>query len=251
MLRGDQLIRETLGATRTTNGKVMKVSQETLEEMKTVQKQLEDQKRALAQFRATIKWNLFAKLYLVVADFFQRAKIYLTSYALNIHLAEIEKMQKMDNYTTALMSPHLKPQILNDDWETITVKIGETEFKWKDAILLPNDAEGKQRAVEWDWTLANVHHKPGISTQAVEKYILEAMGGEIPQVVILSTGRGHGGKRDNSGAGELQIQPNVEKYLKEQGVKEVHILKTAAACDKYNELAKQGIKVAALIHTTC
>ena len=94
-----------------------------------------------------------------------------------------------------------------------------------------------------------MHHHPGIRKSDADHYVFSHL---VPDVLILSQGRGHGGGLNNPGPGVLEIEPGLESYLKAKGVKELHILKTAAAIKKYEELTAQGNKtVAALLHTTC
>jgi len=52
-------------------------------------------------------------------------------------------------------------------------------------------------------------------------------------------------------SGALECPESVEKYIKEQGIDEVILLKTQDACKKYNELYHSGKKVALLAHGTC
>ena len=93
-----------------------------------------------------------------------------------------------------------------------------------------------------------MRHNPGLRKSDLDHYLLSSP--EIPEVVILSEGRGHGGAKDNPGDGVLQVDPELRKHLFKNGVKEVHILKTALAIVKYREYSKDQ-RVAALIHTTC
>lgn len=50
--------------------------------------------------------------------------------------------------------------------------------------------------------------------------------------------------------GVMKVEPEVKDKLQKTGVK-ILILHSPAACDKYNELVRQGRRVNALIHTTC
>lgn len=244
--KADKLIYDTLPClSRKGTEKDKPVSDAALKAMKAIPAEFKEQKKALADYRGRFKWNLFAKVYLAIADYFQRIKMNSMEKMLNDHLSALEKMKKMDAFTEKLQIA--QPLIDSDDWGTITIA-GKT---YKDAVILPSDAERKNRVSDWNWKTADVHHAPGVSINAVDTYIFNQMPGETIDVVILSTGRGHGGKRENDGPGVLQIQEDVEAHFKSKGIKEVHILKTAAACEKYNELVREEKRVAALIHTTC
>jgi hypothetical protein len=88
---------------------------------------------------------------------------------------------------------------------------------------------------EWDWTETKTHHVPGIQPAVVEELLEHS-----PQVVVLSKGR------------ELRLQtaPETLAVLEEHGVTVVWE-ETSVAIDEYNRLAREGIRVAALLHSTC
>ncbi len=144
----------------------------------------------------------------------------------------------------------LTPEIISDRWGTIVVQCDGEEQTFRDVAITP----GKAEEWRWDWNQneGSMHHNPGIRKIDLDHFILTSPS-EIPDVVNLSQRRGHGGRnQDNPGPGALQVDPALEEYLIEQGVKEVHILKTAAAIEKYRECSADSLlKVAALIHTTC
>lgn len=168
--------------------------------------------------------------------------------------------QTVSSKAKKILFSAIQPEIVSDGWGTITLKVNGEEKTFKDVIILPSD--GDQIAKEWDWAWSSpsMRHKPGIREIDILNLILpeERTNSDVshearikPDVIILSQGRGHGGQRDNRGPGILEVGPNVPTYIKNQGI-EVHILKTAAAIDKYNELRNEGKKhIAALIHTTC
>lgn len=143
------------------------------------------------------------------------------------------------------------PEIISDDWGAITLKINGLSKNFKDVIILPSDDQ--QHAEEWNWKWDKEHpmrHHPGVRIKDVEHLIFSKA--PKPDVIILSQGRGHGGKRTNPGPGILEITPDVEKYINSQGISEVYMLKTDVAIEKYKEMRNQGQKrIAALIHTTC
>lgn len=152
-----------------------------------------------------------------------------------------------------------QPKIIADAWGTILLEVNGKETAFNDVVILPSDTAGNQVALEWNWKWENnehgqnsgMSHKPGIRIKDIEHYILSRPDIEKPDVIILSQGRGHGGQRENPGPGILEVQPDVQEYLRKMGI-EVHILKTEPALEKYQQLILEGKKrVAALIHTTC
>ena len=134
---------------------------------------------------------------------------------------------------TARMPP---PSIENDGWGEIYVKSEGRIVKLRDAVLLP------EKALSWDWKWSDdegMDHSPGIREKDLDHYILSST--PIPHTVILSTGR----------SGVLEVDPKRKLYLLKKGIKEVYILPTQEAIEKYRALCAKGIRVAALIHTTC
>lgn len=115
-------------------------------------------------------------------------------------------------------------------WGNITV--GQETFR--DVVITPDGCK------DWNWGHIcedPMHHNPGIRMKDLDILIIPCK----PDVVILSRGRNL----------VLQVSPMLETYLKAKGVKHVYILETSHAIIKYNELVKKGVRVAALIHTTC
>ncbi|MBN1536545.1 MAG: hypothetical protein JW908_07420 [Anaerolineales bacterium] len=51
--------------------------------------------------------------------------------------------------------------------------------------------------------------------------------------------------------GALKCKNKVIKEIKKTGILEVYVLKTPDACKKYNELYREGMRVALLAHGTC
>jgi hypothetical protein len=88
---------------------------------------------------------------------------------------------------------------------------------------------------EWDWTETNTHHVPGIQPAELRELL-----DHRPEVVVLSGGR------------ELRLQTTAEALalLDEHNI-EVVWDETSAAIEEYNRLAREGVRVAALLHSTC
>lgn len=87
----------------------------------------------------------------------------------------------------------------------------------------------------WDWRETGTEHDPGILPADVAE-LLER-GAEI---VVLSRGREI----------RLQTASSTLEELAGQGM-DVRQEETQAAIDTYNELARRGVKVGGLFHSTC
>lgn len=128
------------------------------------------------------------------------------------------------------------PSIEENGWGEIFVKTEGKKIKFRDVVLLP------EKAISWDWKWGDdegMEHNPGVREKDLDHYILSYT--PVPHAVILSTGR----------SGALQVDPRMREYLLNHSIKEVYILETEEAIKKYAELCTKGIRVAALIHTTC
>lgn len=129
-----------------------------------------------------------------------------------------------------------QPSIEESGWGEIFVMSEGKKIKFRDVVLLP------EKAISWDWRWSDdegMEHSPGVREKDLDHYILSYV--PLPHAVILSTGR----------SGTLQVDPRRKEYLLDRGIKEVYILRTEAAIEKYTEICAMGIRVAALIHTTC
>ena len=118
------------------------------------------------------------------------------------------------------------PRVLTNSWGHLDVDgLGEL----KDAKLWPGGGR------EWDWTETGTQHHPGIQPADV----LELLDHD-PDVVVLSRGR------------ELRLETMTETLdeLEGRGIRVVW-QETGDAIDCYNQLADEGARVAALLHSTC
>ncbi len=118
------------------------------------------------------------------------------------------------------------PIILDSSWGHMEVEgFGEE----KDFKLWPGGGR------PWDWRETGTEHHSGI--QSADVVELLEHGAEI---VVLSRGR------------ELRLQTasSTLEELAAHGV-DVRQEETQAAIDTYNELARQGLKVGGLFHSTC
>jgi len=122
--------------------------------------------------------------------------------------------------------PAGSPRPVANRWDHLDVEgLGEL----RDAKLWPGGGR------EWDWTETGTQHHPGI--QPGDVYELLEHG---PDVIVLSRGR------------ELRLETMSETLheLEERGIRVVW-QETGDAIDAYNELAAEGARVAALLHSTC
>lgn len=117
------------------------------------------------------------------------------------------------------------PLITNLSWGQTGTEAGS----FKDAKLWPGGAR------EWDWKETGTEHTPGIQPADVAELLEREV-----DTVILSTGQEE----------RLKVMDETIEHLKEAGVETI-VLETTQAVDKYNELAKDGQAVGALIHSTC
>ena len=87
----------------------------------------------------------------------------------------------------------------------------------------------------WDWRETGTEHDPGIQPADVAELLEHGA-----EIVVLSRGR------------ELRLQTasSTLNELAGQGV-DVRQEETQAAIDTYNELARRGLKVGGLFHSTC
>jgi hypothetical protein len=118
------------------------------------------------------------------------------------------------------------PRVRAHSWGHLDIdEVGE----FGDAKLWPGGAR------EWDWTETGTHHQPGIQPTDVQE-LLE----HDPEVVILSRGR------------ELRLEtdPATLALLEQRGLNVIRE-ETSLAIEEYNRLADEGIRVAALLHSTC
>lgn len=124
------------------------------------------------------------------------------------------------------MGERQSPRVLSDGWGQIEVEDLGTV---RDAKLWP----GGGRA--WDWSETGTRHEPGIQPADLDDLLAHD-----PEVVVLSRGREQ----------RLQTCPETFAALERQGI-EVAWRETSVAIEVYNSFASDGIRVAALLHSTC
>ncbi len=124
------------------------------------------------------------------------------------------------------MGEDRSPRVISDGWGHLEV---EGLGTLRDAKLWP----GGGRA--WDWDETGTRHVPGIQPADIDELL-----SHDPAVVVLSRGR------------EQRLQTCRDSFamLDERGV-EVAWHETSVAIKAYNDLAGQGVRVGALIHSTC
>ena len=102
--------------------------------------------------------------------------------------------------------------------------------RFRDVKLWPGGAR------EWDWNETGTRHDPGIQPADVDELLTFA-----PDVVVLSRGR------------ELRLQDAGGDDRGAPATRSIDLVhaETSEAIARYNELAGNGRRVAALLHSTC
>lgn len=118
------------------------------------------------------------------------------------------------------------PLVGENRWGQIEV-VGFGRFA--DVKLWPGGAR------EWDWKETGTRHDPGIQPADLDELLAFA-----PEIVVLSRGR------------ELRLKTRAETIdvLQQRRIELVHA-ETSEAIARYNDLAGEGRRVAALLHSTC
>jgi len=88
---------------------------------------------------------------------------------------------------------------------------------------------------EWDWNETGMRHSPGIQPVDVEELLEHGA-----KTVVLSRGM----------LKRLKTMPETVRRLEERSV-EVHRAETKEAVRLYNDLAREGVRVGGLFHSTC
>lgn len=126
----------------------------------------------------------------------------------------------------SMAEPERSPAIEELSWGEVTV---EGHGSFRDAKLWPGGARG------WDWDETGTSHAPGVQVADVEELVDQGA-----EVVVLSRGQNR----------RLQVPDETLDWLIDQGVS-AEVLESNAAVERYNELARDGQAVGALIHSTC
>lgn len=121
-----------------------------------------------------------------------------------------------------------KPIITKARWGKITIRYKNDTSKYRDVIIWNNGF------LNWDWSLSDTHHSPGIQLLEV-KFLVDE---QHCQFIILSTGFEN----------VLQVSEEVIKWLKWKRIDYV-ILNSMAAIELYNETTRNDVGL--LLHSTC
>ncbi len=121
--------------------------------------------------------------------------------------------------------PQQSPKITELSWGSLETEAGT----FRDAKLWPGGGRG------WDWNETGTDHTPGIQPADVEELLDNGA-----DVVVVGRGQ----------QGRLQVMDETLATIEERGAT-AEVLDTQTAVERYNELAEQGMAVAALIHSTC
>jgi hypothetical protein len=117
------------------------------------------------------------------------------------------------------------PRVVDLYWGTIDTDSG----RFKDAKLWPGGGR------EWDWNETGTSHRPGIQPADVEELLEHGA-----SVVVLGRGQHE----------RLGVTSDTLERLRDAGVEAI-VLETREAVVRYNELARAGQAVGALLHSTC
>lgn len=117
------------------------------------------------------------------------------------------------------------PEITQLSWGSLATRAGT----FRDAKLWP----GGGRA--WDWNETGTHHEPGIQPTDVAEVLDHGA-----EIVVLGRGQQL----------RLQVMNATLAAIERRGATH-EVLGTVQAVARYNQLAREGAPVGALIHSTC
>lgn len=120
------------------------------------------------------------------------------------------------------------PIITSFRWGQIICQHHNQAVICKDAIITPDFV------TEWDWSQDGTRHNPGITPHAAAMLLSSC------NHVILTRGVQL----------VLQVKSDTLNLLKSHG-KSFEVLQTEQAIARYNELARKGVRVGGLFHSTC
>jgi len=123
----------------------------------------------------------------------------------------------------------MNTQITHISWGQMEVTINNQFYSYRDCKVWPGGSK------EWDWSLTNTHHQPGIQPADIEEILAQGV-----EVIVLSRGM------------QLRLHtcPETETLLQSKNIP-YHIKETKEAVALFNELMQQGIKVGGIFHSTC
>ncbi|MCA9508484.1 MAG: hypothetical protein KC505_08690 [Myxococcales bacterium] len=116
------------------------------------------------------------------------------------------------------------------NWGLIEISSPLGKKSYKDAIVW------WQGSKEWNWKIGDVHHKPGITVEALDQLL------SIQNISDIIFSRGM--------EGVLQVPQKTIDAALSKGIK-VHVAFTRDAAELYNKLLKEGKNVGAFFHSTC
>jgi len=119
--------------------------------------------------------------------------------------------------------------ITHSSWGKTTVQHPDgSVHNYEDVKIWPTGSRA------WDWKEHNTHHVPGTQIADVQELLDKA------DIIILTRGMDE----------VLQVPQVTIDYVKDNN-KIVHVLRTQDAVILFNQLSKEGKKVAGLFHSTC
>ncbi len=127
------------------------------------------------------------------------------------------------------MNEEEMPLITGLGWGRMEVTLGGESMSFRDCTVWPGGV------ADWNWKDTGTGHQPGIQPADLDKVFEK-------EVEVLVAGCGVYSR--------LGICPETEELLRSRGI-EFHPLDTKTAVALYNELARQGRRVAGIFHSTC
>mmetsp|Transcript_23637 Transcript_23637/g.55834 ORF Transcript_23637/g.55834 Transcript_23637/m.55834 type:complete len:183 (+) Transcript_23637:78-626(+) len=127
------------------------------------------------------------------------------------------------------------PEIGSLSWGKIVLKDPATGLSatFRDAKIWPGGAR------PWDWRETGTHHSPGTQIEDIQELLAAD-----PDVVIISRGMQEA----------LGVSPELRQAMsasRERSTVAWLELRSDLVADRYRELSRSGLRVAALVHTTC
>nr|XP_057936955.1 mth938 domain-containing protein isoform X1 [Doryrhamphus excisus] len=119
------------------------------------------------------------------------------------------------------------PEVTSVSWGHMIVKGSSSTYK--DCKVWPGGSR------TWDWRETGTEHHPGVQPADVQEVLDKG-------AKVLVIGRGMNMA--------LQVPASTVDCVAKRGV-DVRVLQTEEAVAEYNKLARQGIKVGGVFHSTC
>ena len=123
------------------------------------------------------------------------------------------------------MTERGSPLIERLDWGRVHTSAGS----FRDVKLWPGGGRG------WDWNETGTHHIPGVQAEDVIELLDKGS-----RVIVIGCGQNQ----------RLEVTEEAKNLIASREAEAV-VLESNEAVDRYNELARGGAAVGALVHSTC